>query len=91
MPRVALGQEQKKQYKVQDLVVWISGKMHSMGLKQEDVAKALDITQAAFSSRINPKTYQNNSRADPFKYGDLLILFKVLEATADEKERLLTL
>lgn len=91
MPRVAIGQEQRKQYKVQDLVVWIVGKMHSMGLTQEDLAKELHITQEALSTRLNPKTYKKNKRSDPFKYGDLLILFKVLKATPEEKERLLTL
>lgn len=91
MPRAALNPEQKKLYKVKDLAAWIDGKMHSMGLRQEDVAKALNITQSAFSSRLNPKTYKKNKRADPFKYGDLLIIFKILEATQEEKERLLTL
>lgn len=91
MPRVAIGQEQKRQYKVQDLAVWIDGKMHSKGLNQEDMAKALNITQAAFSARMNPKTYKNNKRSDPFKYGDLLIIFNILGATTEEKERLMTL
>lgn len=91
MPRVALGQDQKKQYKVQDLVVWIVGKMHSLGLTQEDLAKELNITREALSARLNPKTYKRNRKSDPFKYGDLLILFKILNATAEEKERLMTL
>ena len=91
MPRVALGQEQKKQYKVQDLIIWIVGKMHDMELTQEDVARELHITREALSTRLNPKTYKKNKRADPFKYGDLLILFKVLDATKEEKERLMTL
>ncbi|MDE6749900.1 MAG: hypothetical protein K2K21_12690 [Lachnospiraceae bacterium] len=84
MPRAALSLEQKKVYKVKDLAGWIYGRMHSKGLKQEDLAKALNITSQAFSSRLNPKTYEKNKRADPFKYGDLLILFKVLEATDEE-------
>ena len=91
MPRVALTSEQRKRYKVKDLTGWIVGKMHSKGLNQEDMAKALNITQEALSTRLNPKTYEKNERADPFKYGDLLIVFKVLEATQEEKERLLTL
>ena len=84
MPRVAIGQEQKRQYKVRDLAGWIDGRMHLMGLRQEDVAKELNITREALSTRLNPKTYKKNRRADPFKYGDLLILFKVLEATDEE-------
>lgn len=91
MPRAALSQEQKKVYKVKDLAGWIERRMCSKKLKQEDVAKALNITQEAFSTRLNPKTYEKNKRADPFKYGDLLILFRLLEVTAEEKEWLLTL
>ena len=91
MSRKALCPEQKKTYKVKDLAGWIDGRMHSKGLRQEDVAKALNITQAALSTRLNPKTYKKNKRADPFKYGDLLILFKLLDATPEEKERLMTL
>lgn len=91
MPRVALSREQQKRNKIKILIEWIDGRMHSKGLKQEDVAKELDITQEAFSMRMNPKTYEKNKRADPFKFGDLLILFNILEATPEEKERLTTL
>lgn len=91
MPRVALSLEQKKRNKVKDLTAWIDGRMHGKGLKQEELAKELNISQVALSNRLNPKTYEKNKRADPFKYGDLLIIFKVLEATLEEKERLLTL
>ena len=91
MPRVALSPEQRKRHKIKDLITWINGRMHSMGLKQKDLAKALNISQVAVSDRLNPKTYEENKRADPFKYGDLLIIFKLLEATPEEKERLLTL
>lgn len=91
MPRVALSAEQKKRYKVKDLADWINGRMHGKGLKQEDVAKAIGITQEALSSRLNPKTYKNNKRSDPFKYGDLLILFKLLDATQEDLEKLMTL
>ena len=91
VPREALGTEQKKAYKVKDLAGWIEGRMHSLGMNQEYVAKELNITQSALSARLNPNTYRKNSRADPFKYGDLLILCRILEATQEEKEWLLTL
>ncbi len=91
MSRVALSPEQKKIYRVKDLAGWIDGRMHNMELKQEDVAKALNISQEALSARLNPKTYKKNERADPFRYGDLLILFKILEVTKEEKDWLLTL
>lgn len=91
MPRVAIGPEQRKQNKIKGLTEWINGRMHSKGLTQKELAKELNITQEALSTRMNPKTYARNKRADPFKYGDLLIIFKLLEATPEEKERLLTL
>lgn len=91
MSMTALGQEQKRRNKIKYLTEWIDGRMHRMRLTQEDVARELNITQEALSTRLNPKTYEKNKRADPFKYGDLLILFKILEATPEEKERLLTL
>ena len=69
----------------------LNGRMRSKGLAQADIAKALNISQEAVSIRLNPKTYERNIRADPFRYGDLLIIFKLLEATPEEKERLLTL
>lgn len=91
MPRMALSPEQRKKHKVKDLAGWIDGRMHNKGLTQKDIAKALNISQEAVSIRLNPKTYEKNKRADPFKYGDLLIIFNLLEATQEEKERLLTL
>lgn len=91
MPKVALSLEQKKRNKIKYLIEWIDGRMHSKGLKQEDVAKELNITQEAFSMRLNPKTYEKNKRADPFKFGDMLILFSILDATPEEKNRLLSL
>lgn len=67
------------------------GNRHSNYLLQKDMAKALNITQQDFSARLNPKTYRDNRKSDPFKYGELLILFKVLDATAEEIGRLMTL
>ncbi|MDE6567941.1 MAG: helix-turn-helix domain-containing protein [Lachnospiraceae bacterium] len=88
MPRVTIN---KKQYKIKDLAGWIEGKMHSRGLKQEDVARELGISQSSLSVRLNPKTYEKNRRADPFSYGDLLVLFDILDVTKEEREWLLTL
>ncbi len=91
MPRVALSLEQQKRNKIKILIEWIDGRMHSKGLTQDDIAKALNISQVAVSTRLNPKTYEKNKRSDPFKFGDLLILFSILEATPEEKDRLTTL
>lgn len=83
--------EQKRRNRVRYLAEWIDGRMHDKGLTQEDVAKELNISQEAFSTRLNPKTYEKNKKADPFKFGDLLIIFIVLGATPDEMQRLFTL
>ena len=91
MPRVAFCTKQRKRNKIKALIEWIDGRMHSKELKQEYVAKQLNISQPAFSIRMNPKTYEKNKDADPFSFGDLLILFDILEATPEEKTRLMTL
>lgn len=84
MPRVALSMEQRRRNRIKYLAEWIDGRMHSKKLTQADVAKELNISQEALSARLNPKTYEKNKRADPFKFGDLLILCKILEATDEE-------
>ena len=88
MPRVKV---KKKEYMVRDLAGWVAGKMHTCGLKQEDVAKELGISQQAFSNRLNPKKYRSGAIKDPFSYGDMLTLCKLFDVGADEKEKLLTL
>ena len=82
MPRVDI---KKKDYMVEDLAGWIAGRMHSKGFTQEYVAKELGISQVALSSRLNPKKYKSGIIKDPFSYGNLLILFKLLDVTDEEK------
>ncbi len=91
MPKEALGRDQKKRYKIKALIEWISGRMHSIGMTQEDLGAMLGISQGAVSSRLNPKTYEKNKKSDPFSFGELLVLFEVLKATPEEKEKLMTL
>ena len=91
MPRVALTTEQKIDNKKLYLVGWIVGQMHNLGLKQDEVAKELGITQSSFSTRINPNGYKKNSNKDPFSYRDLLILFKLFDTPPEEVERLMIL
>ena len=86
MPRVAL---KRKDYMVSDLPGWIIGRMHVLKLKQTEVARELGITQSALSHRLKPQDGKEPS--DPFSYGDLLILFKILKATDEEKILLLSL
>lgn len=89
MSRVALIPEQKKDYMVADLITWIVGKMRTQKIRQEDVARELGITQGALCIRFQRD--KNGKFKDVFSYGDLLILFKLLDATDEEKQRLLTL
>ncbi|MCM1326934.1 MAG: hypothetical protein NC094_09055 [Bacteroidales bacterium] len=86
MPRVTVN---KKEYMVADLISWIIGKMHMQGIRQEDVARELGITQGALCIRF--KRGRDGKFKDVFSYGDLLVLFKLLGATDEEKQRLLTL
>lgn len=88
MPRVTI---KNKDYMIQDFTGWVRGRMHALGIQQEDLAAELGISQQALSNRLNVKNYKSKKTKDPFTYGDVLTLFKVLGATAEEKERLLTL
>lgn len=88
MPRIT---SKKKEYMIVDLTAWITGKMHSKGVTQEMLAKELGIKQGALSSRLNPQKYKKGEMKDPFTYGNLLVIFKLLEATDEEKKRLMSL
>ena len=77
MPRVAIN---KKKYMLQDLYVWISGKMSLKDMTQEDLGNALGITQEGFFARLKGL----KQGKDTFKYTDLAIVFKILEATDEE-------
>ena len=81
MPRVTIN---KKKYMIADLPGWIAGRMHKLKIKQVNMAKELGITQATLSIRLN-----NDS--DTFTYGDLITLFKELEATDEEILKLMRL
>lgn len=83
MPRV---HTKKKEYMIGDLPGWIIGRMYTRGLRQKDLADLLGITPQAFWARL-----QKDGRGAPkdvFTYGDLLTLFKALEATDEEILRL---
>lgn len=80
MPRVSIN---KKKYMIADLPGWIAGRMYKKKIKQSELAKEIGITQQAFSARL-----KNN---DSFSYGDLLTLFKELDATDEEILKLMRL
>lgn len=88
MPRVTI---KSKDYAIQDFAGWVIHRMRMLGIKQEELAAELNISQQAMSVRLNIERYKNGKIKDPFTLGDVLTLFKVLEATDEEKQRLLTL
>ena len=79
MPRVRF---YKKNYMVKDLKEFIIGRMRTLGLTQEPTGKEINISQSSFSQRLNKSL---------FSYGDLLTLFKKLNATDEEILRLMKL
>ena len=77
MPRVVI---KKKEYKVNDLSVYIVGKMYEKKLRQADLAEMLNITQPAFSNRL---------KKGLFSYAELLDIIQKLESTDEEILRLM--
>lgn len=84
MPRVAIN---KKKYMLQDLYVWIDGKMSLKDIHQEDLGNILGITQEAVFYRLKGL----KCGKDTFKHMDLAIIFKTLEATDEEILRFMRL
>lgn len=91
MPRVALSMEQKKGYKILDLKGWVTHQMKLTGKRQEDVAKALGVTQGRVSQMLKVPKKGEKIKTDVFSYGDLLELCELFGVDGKEKERLLTL
>lgn len=89
MPRVALSAEQKKDYMVHDLPYWFEKEARKKGLHTKDLAIALDITPQAWNERKKPKV--NGKPKDGISYGDMLILFRLLETPEDVRLKLLAL
>lgn len=91
MPRVALNLEQKKAYKVKDFKGWVCHQMKLSGKNQTEVAAALGISQPRLSLMLKIPKKGERVTADPFSYGDLLILCDLFDIPDEEKIRLLTL
>ncbi len=88
--RTALSTEQKKDYMVTDLPYWFekeAWKRKKLYIK--DLAKALGITPQAWNGRKKPML--NGKPKDSFSYGDMLILFKLLDIPEDEMLKIMTL
>lgn len=81
MPRVSI---KRKDYMIVDFSRWLVGKMREKNLRQVDVAKLLGIDQPGLSRRI-----QGGMKGkDSFSQGQMITLFKELEATDEEILRL---
>lgn len=89
MPRVALSQEQKRDYMVTDLPYWFEKEASKKKMHTKDLAKALGITPQAWNERKKPKL--DGKPKDSFKYGDMLILFNLLDIPKDERLKIMTL
>lgn len=72
MPRVAI---KKKDYMASDMAKWLVGKMYENGLRQQDLAKMIGISQPAFSVRL---------KNGEFSYRELITLFENLKVTDEE-------
>lgn len=92
MPRVALSQEQRMEYKLRDLKKWVKMQMAATGKNQTDVGKAIGLPQSSVSLMLKiPDKKGERERKDPFTYGQVLALCELFEVDGKEKERLLTL
>lgn len=81
MPRVSI---KRKDYMIVDFSRWLVGKMREKNLRQVDVAKLLGIDQPGLSRRIQ----SGMKGRDSFSQGQMITLFKELEATDEEILRL---
>ena len=72
MPRVQL---YKQKYMFQDLSDWITGRMRIMKKSQAYMGELLGISQVAFGQRLK--------KAD-FKYSQMIVILKELQATDEE-------
>lgn len=96
--RVALGEEQKKMYKILDLKGWVEKQRKLNKKTLEEVADALGISTGRLSQMLKvpePKDRMKKKKGgkfqvDEFSYGQVLILCKYFEVDEKEKERLLT-
>lgn len=77
MPRVTIN---RKKYMLQDLYVWIKGKMSLKDMTQEDLGKILGISQESAFYRLDGMKRGN----DTIKYKELITLFKAFDATDEE-------
>lgn len=84
MPRVAIN---KKKYMLQDLYVWIKGKMALFDMNQTDFGELLGITQPSAYERLKGL----KEGKDTLKSIELAVIFKRFGATDEEILRFMKL
>lgn len=91
MPRVALSAEQRRAYKLKDFKIWVQGQMKSTNKTQEDVGKALGISQSRVSQMLDVRDKKKGEKPnpDPFSYGQVLILCELFGVDEEERKKLL--
>lgn len=95
MPRVALSQGQRRDYKLRDFKVWVTMQMKLNKKRQADIAEVLGVSVGRVSQMLkipDPKKDKGKKEEkDPFSYGQVLLLCHYFGVGGEEKERLLTL
>ncbi len=84
MPRVLI---KKRDYLITDFARWLVGKMREKRLYQADIGEILGVSQQSVSRRIS----EGIEEKDVFRQGEMITLFKELEATDEEILRLMKL
>lgn len=80
MPKVTLNPLERKQWEIQRYII---GEMKLRNITQRDLANALGISQPAARYLIN--------NAGSISFSQLLIIFKVLDTSDEDRRRLTTL
>lgn len=96
MPRVDI---KKKEYKILDLKGWVVKQMKLNGVRQDEVAEVLEISQERVSQMLkipDPKKRSRKKKGgkmeiDVFSYGQLLTLCEFFGVDVEERKKLLIL
>ena len=77
----------KRDYLITDFARWLVGKMREKRLYQADIGEILGVSQQSVSRRVS----EGIEEKDVFRQGEMITLFKELEATDEEILRLMKL
>lgn len=99
LPRIALGEDQKKMYKILDFKGWVAKQMKLTRKTQTEVAEALGISPGRMSQMLKIPDARDRGKKkkggkleiDVFSYGQVLTLCEFFGVDGEEKEQLLTL